>query len=111
VRSKTGLIEVVVVALALSIAGGAGFAQSSTTIKPGTPEGSKALEKLIHAEIADRENAESWTSDNPELDHYYSHKAAQVRDLIKRLEAGQEIPVDEYKRALNTNKGEQIGGY
>ena len=109
-RTKTGLSVVVVVAMALSIVGAA-LAQSGTTIKPGTPEGAKALEKLIHAETADRENAESWTSDNPTLDHYYSHKATQVRDLIKRLEAGQEIPVDEYKRALNTNKGEEIGGY
>jgi hypothetical protein len=99
-----------VVAMAVSMVGG-GLAQSGATIKPGTPEGAKALEKLIHAETADRENAQSWTSDNPTLDHYYSKKATQVRDLITRLEAGQEIPVDLYKRALNTNKGEEIGGF
>lgn len=108
--SKAGLIAAVVVAMAVSMAG-AGLAQSGQTIKPGTPEAAKALERLLHAETADRENATSWTNDDPTLDRYYSHKAAQVRDLIKRLEAGQEIPVDEFKRSLNTNKAEQIGGF
>jgi hypothetical protein len=109
-RSEAGLIAAVVVAMTVSLAG-AGLAQSGPTIKPSTPEGAQALERLVHAESADRENATSWTNDNPTLDHYYSHKAAQVRDLIKRLEAGQEISVDEFKRALNTNKAEQIGGF
>lgn len=107
--SNAWLITLVVVAMAVSMAG-AGHAQSSPTIEPSTPEGSKALERLVHAESAGRENAMSWTSDNPTLDEYYGHKAAQARDLIKRLEADQEISVGDFKRALNTNKAEQMGG-
>jgi len=86
----------------LSVAGSARAA--STRVND---ESSAALiSKLQDADRSDRLNAESWSSDNASLDHYYDRKSEEVENVLKQLQNGRPVSPDTVSRALD-NSGAQ----
>lgn len=61
------------------------------------------MQRLETAEISDRGNATAFTWSAPGLDHYYNRKADEVEDVMRRLQAGQDVPPDEIGHALDNS--------
>ncbi len=88
---------------------GIGSAQDGT-IRPFTRGAYQTLGMLKQALVADRMNAQAWTSDNPSLDAFYAAKAREVQRLIDRLENRQSILSSEVVRALDTRGARRLSG-
>jgi len=84
---------------------------SPVLARPGSPgrppDRASAIKQLKEAEYADRMNSRSWTADNPDLDHFYDQKAAEVDGLIRKLESGKDVSTDEIDRALDNGEAQR----
>jgi len=67
------------------------------------------MQRLRKAEAFDRDNSTAFSRSAPSLDHYYSRKADEVADVMRRLEAGQEVPQDDIDHALDTSLASTFG--
>ncbi|SRR6266851_10493854 len=83
----------------LSVAGSAGAASSYGS----DPSTAAQIARLREADRADRMNAQSWTSTNASLDHYYDRKSEQVEDVLKQIEIGQPVSPETVSRALDNS--------
>jgi hypothetical protein len=69
------------------------------------------LSKLETAEVGDRMNSVSWTADNPAVDHLCAEKAAELKAVIVRIKAGQNVTADEISDALDNRQIHRAGSY
>jgi hypothetical protein len=67
------------------------------------------MQRLQRARAYDLSNSTAFTRSAPSLDHYYSRKADQVTDVMRRLNAGQEVPRDDINHALDNSLASTFG--
>ncbi len=67
------------------------------------------IQRLQAAETFDRDSSSAFTRSAPSLDHYYARKADEVHDIIRRLQAGQEVPEDDIQHALDNSLASTFG--
>ena len=82
----------------LSLAGSARAASYRTD-----PSTAALISRLNEADYADRMNAQSWTSTDASLDHYYDHKSAEVESVMRQVEIGQPVSRETVSRALDNS--------
>jgi hypothetical protein len=98
------LIGIAAVAATLAIVAGSAQA-SAVTEATGSSE---LITKLQITEQADRLNANSYTSENPTLDHFYDEKADEVTTVIQRLRAGDRVSQKDIDRALDNSEAQSL---
>jgi predicted small secreted protein len=106
---KVSLWSSFALGLGLMLAANLVHAQEVGMIKPHTAAAAKTIRLLKRAEANDRADAQSWTADTPELDHYYSKKADEAKELVRQLESGKEISLKQVKHALNNEEAASLG--
>ena len=67
------------------------------------------IQQLQHAEKIDRDNSTSFSRSAPSLDHFYQRKADEIASIIRRLQAGEEVPRDEIDHALDNSLASTFG--
>ena len=93
------------------VLGCAGVASAGDVIiRPNTRGAADTLKVLKQALVADRMNAQAWTTDNPTLDRFYAEKAREVEFLIRRLENGQSVMASTVERAMNNRQAVGLSG-
>ena len=82
------------------------FASAATRSTP--TDQVSTIARLEEAESADRLNANSFTSENPTLDHFYDGKADEVKFLLERLRAGDYVAPKDIDRALDNSEAQTL---
>ncbi len=67
--------------------------------------------KLERAEETDLGNSHAWSWSNPMLDVLYNEKAQEVRAVMLRVEAGENVPREQIDHALDNSALRGLGGY
>ena len=100
------LVSSAIKGLIVTVALGGALACAVRTRTQADPELAQPtlMQRLQEAEIADRGNATSFSWSAPGLDIYYNRKADEVENVIRRLQAGQEVPPDEINHALDNSQ-------
>lgn len=119
---KTMQIKVLLTAMALVTAAACLTTAHSSTMQESTPPGFTSgpstnsmtaspalLQRLQKTRAYDLSNSTAFTRSAPGLDHYYSRKADEVTDVMRRLQAGQEVPPDDIDHALDNSLASTFG--
>jgi hypothetical protein len=115
-------IKVLLTAMALVSAAACATTTPSSTMSESTPAAftsgpstnspaaSPALmQRLQKAQAYDHSNSTAFTRSAPSLDHYFSRKADEVTDVMRKLQAGQEVPQDDINHALDNSLASTFG--
>jgi len=94
-------VTMLVVAMGCSAAGSASKLRPSANVP--------LMQRLMAAEQADRINSQLYTWSAPGLDHYYSHKADEVADVINRLRHGEDVSREDINHALDNSMAWTFG--
>ena len=118
---KTSPITILLTVMALSAAGcaattGSSATAGSTTLastsEPSTSSSEATptlMQRLQQARTFDRSQSTAFTRSAPTLDHFYSRKADELTDVMRRLRAGQEVPQDDIDHALDNSLASTYG--
>ncbi len=107
---KPRIIVFCLAAALLAAAPAFSASDAPSVVKSGTPEAQRAMAQLKEARYADKMNAQSYTSEDNAAGMYYVHKQQQIDEILKRLQKGETVPVDDVKRALDNSHAVRYGG-
>jgi hypothetical protein len=119
---KTMPIKVLLTAMVLVGAAACATTTPSSTMSESTPTAftsgsstnstaasSALMQRLQKAQAYDLSNSTAFTRSAPGLDHYFSRKADEVADVMRKLQAGQEVPRDDVNHALDNSLASTFG--
>jgi hypothetical protein len=101
-KARAALIAIALVTgfAGLTVAG----SETGAMIAPNTPEAAKVLAQLRQAEHLDKLNAQGYSSIDIDRGTFYSFKARQAEEIIKRLKNGQSVLREDVDWALDNSQ-------
>jgi hypothetical protein len=98
------------VMLAAPLVATAGSDDASTVVKPGTPQAGQVMTRLEQARHFDQMNSKAYTAEDSEAGVFYARKSQEIDSLLKRLQQGEVVPLDEVQSALDNSHAGRYGG-